>query len=958
MLHLRCSRPRGKALPLSPKVKDNDNNNKKEKQVDFFLKMNRWRNRKHPSSSASSEKDSDWMMVPKDDENERLLAQEMNEAQKAATESLKHGTYDLGHYASTPGHKIFPSEMTKQYEADWYKREDTFDPSKTDLENFTAASWQNHGKEWGTGDRSSVEHWKKTTEVNHFKTDASVTRCHSCKQDFKRYQLFKSMREEEEEWVAYDMPQRNTVRRCPNCELRIRVSHDLKKYSDQYDLNITHDELERAKRDLGVKHLGRKRFKKLNDAKVEVCIDHSLGTKVPVDYYYFSLDGVGYHVTKQTKSATWYKDGQNVAKAMRILHDSTIGETNMVRVNKMHVEKMCSPESQSIWDMPNANVIDKKQEEQLFLAGTVKPQTRTLEEMCPYVGPREIGSKGDHEVDLTKFVKYNIEFENDHRCDSRKCRVCKQNFQSFAEERDHRSTPSHVQSLAALEGIEAYECIVCKFESSNRKEFIEHLKSEYHVKMMDRVYQGSNEGAEIVMIGDFVARKLLRVLTSVYQHESIILMVGYMFKAMDQPFMQKFKLCMQQAATRMNVVAKLMDRVYDDDVIDEAMKEGSNSAATARKTYWEAADEIVESIQTYQTGVAQYGVQAGSREQAELLAVLDYSDEICDGMWLFNLCTSCGLAFGAKLWWQRDIGTSYHPTRLMHLEQNYDAFTKKTSKRKNNQSFYRCLCEWAEAKKGMEIETEHQRPDWATKMWNYNIENFGPNWEEWPIPGCGAGFKPFSNGPSMVVVLKVGDGYDSVQAARPPTVIHDTILAYRCDQVKQYVKNLDVAAIWKWLPAAFPLDSEYAENAGYTNKKFLGINKYPLSDWKTGNRPYLSETSWIVFTMILSAGSEDPQLIEMMDIAIGMYERDGAINREIGKKKLVSKAWYRKQAGAVVPKNATEVLQNYACEHPTISRQQFAQGTYAPHEEGDAMETPWATTTSSWCSPSTGSAAW
>ena len=745
------------------------------------------------------------------------------------------------------------------------------------------------------------------------------------------------------EYEAYDLPQRNVIRRCQSCELRVRLTWDLKKYSVDYGLGLTDDELNKAEKDLSINHIGRKRFKKLRDEDVKVCIDDMVGKMVPVDYFYFSMNGVGQHATFQSRSSTWYQDGLNVAKGVQLWTKALIGETKMICVNKMHVEMMNAPGSVSIWDVQHE--VTKKDEEKLFMTGQVRPQMRTLREMCPYVGPVELGLKHEDEIDLTLFDKYHIEKKNDECCDTRKCRVCNVEFQSLQEELAHRQTEAHAQRLDDLnsqyfrEG-KVYECLGCKFETKDKSAFIAHLKSEEHVAVMNRLYKGT-AGDDLVVVGDFVARKLMRVITVVQQHESMVKLIGNMLNAWSEPYMQKFRMCMKRAATRMNVVAKLMDKVYDEEVIDAAQAEGNEGAAVAREQYWQAADQVVEAVATYETGVEQYNVAAGSREQAELLAVLDYSDEVCEKTWLFNMCTSCGLAFGAKLWWTRDTGTLYHPSKLMHLVSNVEAFEKKTSRRRNNKAFYRCLCEWDDLRKCMETEKEIQKGSWATAMWDYNVKTFGEDWREWPIPGCGKGFVAYANGPSMVLIIQAGDEFESIQSVRPPTVIKDAIYNYRCSQVKEVVQNLDLTMIWNWLPAAFPLDAKYADTAGFTGKKFLGINKYPLAEWKAGKRKYMSEQSWVVFAMMMAAGSEDAGMQKLMQIAIGLYEKGEDVCRDLGEKKVLSKAWYKVDGGAVVPSTAKEVLEHYPIVHPEITKSEMLERTAAGNEAPGTSSSSW-----------------
>ena len=146
-----------------------------------------------------------------------------------------------------------------------------------------------------------------------------------------------------------------------------------------------------------------------------------------------------------------------------------------------------------------------------------------------------------------------------------------------------------------------------------------------------------------------------------------------------------------------------------------------------RDRYWNVADQVIDTVGTYDAGVEEFGLRRGSAEQMQMLAILDYNDQIFDGGCLFNLCTKCGLTMGAKLWWDREIGTAYDARKLYHLEVNYEAFTKKESKARQGKCHWRCLVEWSALKSARDAEFAQGRPGGATEMWDYNVDTFGGN---------------------------------------------------------------------------------------------------------------------------------------------------------------------------------------------------------------------------------------
>ena len=127
--------------------------------------------------------------------------------------------------------------------------------------------------------------------------------------------------------------------------------------------------------------------------------------------------------------------------------------------------------------------------------------------------------------------------------------------------------------------------------------------------------------------------------------------------------------------------------------------------------------------------------------------------------------------------------------------------------------------------------------------------------------------------------------------------------------------------IWNFLPTAYPLDSAYAHDDNWTGKKFLGVNKYPLDQWKQSKRPYLSTTGWLVFSLILSAGNVDPTMLRLANLAIGMYDMDPnkvAANAEKGEKKLMYAAWEKKARGMTIPSSPREAMRQYPYENPNM----------------------------------------
>ena len=91
------------------------------------------------------------------------------------------------------------------------------------------------------------------------------------------------------------------------------------------------------------------------------------------------------------------------------------------------------------------------------------------------------------------------------------------------------------------------------------------------------------EGEPIMLMGDHVGKKLMRVVTLVTRHSAAALLVGSIMGAAETPALQLLKVCINQSAHKMSMVQKLMDKLSDEKAIDAANAEGGTSTATTRR---------------------------------------------------------------------------------------------------------------------------------------------------------------------------------------------------------------------------------------------------------------------------------------------------------------------------------------------------------------------------------------
>ena len=175
-------------------------------------------------------------------------------------ECLKTKGENLRYYSTGADETVLPSQRGLEYESEWYKREETYDPIDSDKANFTKAMWSNCFGKPGVGDRRTKEHWEKASEPHHFKTDASLDYCRSCNLPTPKFRLYKSHRVTEESQEAYDLPSVRKMLRCEGCELRTRCFQDLRAYNDEFDMGITKEELSEAFNTKSIEHISRKKF--------------------------------------------------------------------------------------------------------------------------------------------------------------------------------------------------------------------------------------------------------------------------------------------------------------------------------------------------------------------------------------------------------------------------------------------------------------------------------------------------------------------------------------------------------------------------------------------------------------------------------------------------------------------------------------------------------------------------
>merc|ERR1712086_818823 len=334
----------------------------------------------------------------------------------------------------------------------------------------------------------------------------------------------------------------------------------------------------------------------------------------------------------------------------------------------------------------------------LLLSGKLRPQTRDVEKLVPKTTVEDL-TKPIEEIDFGRYLKSKQNEDDDEECDQRCCKICAKTpiqFQTQWEERRHRESHAHLDRLQELKKKEVWNCMCCGFCVENTKEarspefkdendskrlFIAHLKSDEHQDKVRQIYQKYG-GAEICAISTNVARKILRVSAMVYQ-SAVAVLFTVVILGKDEKMAKVLREIFQQKVTKMKLVSALVDKVNEDERNREAQEEGGDGKNTASTAFNDSLFEIAR-LSECRLGTDEDGIVPGSKEQSALYYVLDNEDQIVPGVGLFNCCTFCGLAFSAKLWWNKDEGTGHDPAKFnepgteLHVA-NEEAFTQKPS---------------------------------------------------------------------------------------------------------------------------------------------------------------------------------------------------------------------------------------------------------------------------------------
>ena len=147
------------------------------------------------------------------------------------------------------------------------------------------------------------------------------------------------------------------------------------------------------------------------------------------------------------------------------------------------------------------------------------------------------------------------------------------------------------------------------------------------------------------------------------------------------------------------------------------------------------------------------------------------------------------------MWWEREEGSWHRPEALEK------AFPGWVFDNKSGKLAYKCLVEWH--KFGQEVcneELQGVRYGPVRKVYTDMQRLWGEEPQEWAVGGCGQGFRPYSEGPSMTlsVLTQKDEGeekWEALMAERLPQVLDDAIKGSRHISLDQLCNNMDLSLI-------------------------------------------------------------------------------------------------------------------------------------------------------------------
>ena len=208
-------------------------------------------------------------------------------------------------------------------------------------------------------------------------------------------------------------------------------------------------------------------------------------------------------------------------------------------------------------------------------------------------------------------------------------------------------------------------------------------------------------------------------------------------------------------------------------------------------------------------------------------------------MRLFNVCRAksgwniedgcagtCGLAYPSKLW------------------------------RQPNKSRWKWVCsvDWSALVTAAEQQPTEQLVGWVKDL----TERYGDDCARWPSIGCGANFKPWKKGHSMVVELRLSDGtWTAFISDRIPSELDDAIKGKKAEFFDA-MNGMSPEELQSLIPMDFTMT--------HPQEGFPMVAMYPIDEWEKAGEPWMSVSSWAKLCMRV-ANKNLTSLQSIMEVA-------------------------------------------------------------------------------------------
>ena len=176
-------------------------------------------------------------------------------------------------------------------------------------------------------------------------------------------------------------------------------------------------------------------------------------------------------------------------------------------------------------------------------------------------------------------------------------------------------------------------------------------------------------------------------------------------------------------------------------------------------------------------------------------------------------------------------------------------------------------------------------PENLTKIWDNMVLNYGKDWHQWPILGCGRGFVAYSKGPSMCLNVHLENNSKSIACVRPPDIIRDAFDVLKLGQLSQVLRKVGLENLFLLFTLAFPIHEKYqVRHRGWTGQEvsMVGFCKYPLEDWRSIDRPFFTNYGWWFFAMVMSMGAQETGQTSLIDLLWHVRKKGGHELRDEG----------------------------------------------------------------------------